>query len=521
MFDQFSSEPQENLLSSVGLAALNSSLNPENAVIVPASGLSPEQNINQLVTVNPADSLLLSEIGGLDTARAVTLVNNNSSDALTGEAMNIAKGKLLELAQAPDFIEKMNIPFGENWNREVANTLKQNWLKGDFSFMPTIEIVAKGEIAGANGAFAQATDTIYLSQKFLRENGTNSQAVADVLLEEIGHSIDSKINIADSPGDEGAIFSAVVQRKELSQNTLFNLKNENDHFTYRLLDSSTLDLELNRITGYYPKKTETESNYTLNVIDPEETQMSDFLKQNSWKTGFDLEISQRYPIPGQIIDFELTIDINNTKFLTSGFSPYTVLGFPNNKDGSYRDKITDVGSYVSWLAVRNGDFVNPDKWTLEIDDGSASPWIFEGININGAVSEKRLAFQGGMNFSYKPKELEKSFEVENFGNYGAYKDKPYEWVGIYQKVNPFNDNGKLFAGKELKLKGQIQVETANVKGDSLNMYFITQPLYSSTSFVGSLFGDTSISTPGGVQLQAAGKIVSPLVTEGTGGADFS
>jgi hypothetical protein len=229
MFDQFSSEPQENLLSPVGLVALNSSLSPENAVIVPASGLSPEQNINQPVTVNPADSLLLSGIGGLDTAGTVTLVNNNSSDALTGEAMNIAKGKLLELAQAPDFIEKMNVPFGENWNREVANTLKQNWLQGDFSFIPPVEIVSKGEIAGANGAFAQATDTIYLSQKFLRENGANSQAVADVLLEEIGHSIDSKINIADSPGDEGEIFAVIVQGKEWSLQEFLKLKANDDN----------------------------------------------------------------------------------------------------------------------------------------------------------------------------------------------------------------------------------------------------------------------------------------------------
>jgi hypothetical protein len=231
MFDQFSSESQENLLSPVGLATLNSSLSTENAVIVPVSGLSPEQNINQPVTVNPADRLLLSGIGGLDTAGAVTLVNNNSSDALTGEAMNIAKGKLLELAQSPDFIEKMNIPFGENWNREVANILKQNWLQGDFSFIPPVEIVSKGEIAGANGAFAQATDTIYLSQKFLRENGTNSQAVADVLLEEIGHSIDSKINVTDSPGDEGEIFGGIVQGKEWSSQEFSTLKTESDNGT--------------------------------------------------------------------------------------------------------------------------------------------------------------------------------------------------------------------------------------------------------------------------------------------------
>jgi hypothetical protein len=38
--------------------------------------------------------------------------------------------------------------------------------------------------------------------------------IAAVLLEEIGHFVDSKINLADTPGDEGAVFSAIVRGRK-------------------------------------------------------------------------------------------------------------------------------------------------------------------------------------------------------------------------------------------------------------------------------------------------------------------
>ena len=91
-----------------------------------------------------------------------------------------------------------------------------------------MKVVSSAEIGGADGAFAAATDTIYLSQEFLAENAMNPAAVADVLLEEIGHSVDARLNVTDAPGDEGAIFAAVVQGKELSQGELQGLKSEDD-----------------------------------------------------------------------------------------------------------------------------------------------------------------------------------------------------------------------------------------------------------------------------------------------------
>ncbi len=440
--------------------------------------------------------------------------------------MSEVYGDLSKFAAEPDFAAKLNLAFGENWDAAGAKALAEGWFQGDFSDIPPVKVVSSAEIAGANGAFAAATDTIYLSKEFLAGNAANPAAVADVLLEEIGHSVDSRLNVTDSPGDEGAIFGAVVQGKELSQNVLFNFKNENDNITGRLFDGSLLDLELAQINGYYPKKTE--GDYTLSEIDPETTQ---FVKKGvlnnqelaKWKTGFNLQMSQRNPIPGQIIDFELTVDTTNTRDSFAPLFPYTVLGYPNNQNGTYGNKVTDIKTYVSWLAVRNGDFVNANQWTLEIDDYSASPWKFEGSEISASVTfEKVLNLAGVFNLKYKEPEVKDSFGIYSHGNDGSYNNKPYEWVGLINKVNPFNNNGKFFGGKTLKLKGQVRVETENVKGDWLSIHLLTQPIYSSTgTFVTPLSpSDTDVNTAGSVELTVAGRIISPLITDGIGGADL-
>ena len=49
-----------------------------------------------------------------------------------------------------------------------------------------------------------------------------------VLIEEIGHFVDAQVNQTDTPGDEGAIFAAVVFGKSLSEEVLQVLKTEDD-----------------------------------------------------------------------------------------------------------------------------------------------------------------------------------------------------------------------------------------------------------------------------------------------------
>ena len=232
--------PEFNNESAIG--PWNASLEPTKAIIpqldanrVLTGGVSQEVNIPTL-TPEAYDNIilpddLLTRMANGAIADSNSSLPDSSVDLLTGQAMSEVYGDLSKFAAGPDFVAKMNLAFGENWDVAGAKALAEGWFNRDFSAIPSVKVVSSAEIGGANGAFAAATDTIYLSKEFLTHNGANPEAVADVLLEEIGHSVDSRLNVTDSPGDEGAIFAAVVQGKELSEGELQGLKSEDDTAT--------------------------------------------------------------------------------------------------------------------------------------------------------------------------------------------------------------------------------------------------------------------------------------------------
>jgi Ca2+-binding RTX toxin-like protein len=152
----------------------------------------------------------------------------DGSQLTLGEAIVTAQDWLTAFANSETFLPTVNLTFGNHFDAKKLTKLRQEWAAKEFNSLPTIEIRTATELNGANGAFAAATNTIYLSQDYIVENSDNLQRIVDVLLEEIGHAVDAQINSVDAPGDEGAIFSALVQRVELDQPTLEVLKAEDD-----------------------------------------------------------------------------------------------------------------------------------------------------------------------------------------------------------------------------------------------------------------------------------------------------
>lgn len=139
------------------------------------------------------------------------------------------KNDLQYLLDDPDFVEKMNLAFSNLWDRDKAKTLLQSLVKGDS--LPAIKVVSSDRIHGGNGAFDSYDNVIYLSARFVADNANNQDAIKNVLLEELGHYLDSQINTTDSAGDEGAIFAAIAQGKQLSESELAALKAEDDTTT--------------------------------------------------------------------------------------------------------------------------------------------------------------------------------------------------------------------------------------------------------------------------------------------------
>ncbi|MCG5057973.1 MAG: hypothetical protein KA714_08200 [Limnoraphis sp. WC205] len=134
------------------------------------------------------------------------------------QALQIANNSLSLFASSPDFNAKMQLAFG---NHKI-------WSTPDLIDFPTIEIRPAAEINNARGAFAAATNTIYLSQELVDENSGNVGAIASVLLEEYGHYLDAQNNAIDSPGDEGELFANLVLGKGLSESELLALWGEDD-----------------------------------------------------------------------------------------------------------------------------------------------------------------------------------------------------------------------------------------------------------------------------------------------------
>ncbi|MGJ5630951.1 M10 family metallopeptidase C-terminal domain-containing protein [Nostoc sp. CALU 1950] len=167
---------------------------------------------------------------------AESLQNNSELDLLdiygiVDKALRDSYDYLSKFRFDPDYSQKLETAFGNDFNREVADKLFDNFADRNFTNIPTIKIVNGGAIAGGNGAFSDNTQKVYLAVEFVNKYANNTARITDVLIEEIGHFVDSQINEIDAHGDEGDIFSELVQGNILSDEDLQVLKAENDIVT--------------------------------------------------------------------------------------------------------------------------------------------------------------------------------------------------------------------------------------------------------------------------------------------------
>lgn len=147
---------------------------------------------------------------------------------------------LMEQSSEPEFIKIIRESFGTSIESGSLNNLLQQWKLGDFSALPEITILSGDNLNGVRGAYSTQTNTIYLSQDFIAT--ASSEDINNVLLEEVGHFIDSFINPVDAPGDEGEIFANLIQGKTLTSQQLESLRNQNDAITIQI-DGKVLQAE--------------------------------------------------------------------------------------------------------------------------------------------------------------------------------------------------------------------------------------------------------------------------------------
>ncbi|NCO76194.1 MAG: hypothetical protein GW795_01275 [Cyanobacteria bacterium] len=161
------------------------------------------------------------------------------------QAITQAETLLLKASLNPSLEANLTTTFGNNYNVTVANNIFSSWRSGDFSNLPKIEILSPTAMNGAQGAYSNSNNTIYLSSSLVESKSIT--AIRDVIIEEYGHFIDAQINDIDSQGDEGEIWRNLVLNKSMTQGELNSIRNENDWGTISV-GGETLNVENSVIT---------------------------------------------------------------------------------------------------------------------------------------------------------------------------------------------------------------------------------------------------------------------------------
>ncbi|NCR58453.1 MAG: DUF11 domain-containing protein [Microcystis aeruginosa LL13-06] len=143
---------------------------------------------------------------------------------------------LNEFADDSLFTEKVRLVFGVDVSSQVFKAL--------IADLPEIEVVGDEVLQGALGAFSTQMGKIYLSQGLVSGDTNKLEAI---LIEEIGHYVDAQINPVDSPGDEGAIFSAFTRGVPLTPEQIQFLESLDDNALITL-DGQTIQVEQSSIS---------------------------------------------------------------------------------------------------------------------------------------------------------------------------------------------------------------------------------------------------------------------------------
>ncbi len=241
-------------------------------------------------------------------------------------------------------LEQLRLAFGEDFSLEAALGLLDAWQTEDFGSLPTIAFLSSAEMGGAHGAYEAETATIYLSKDFFALYQNDQSRLVTLVAEEFGHHLDTVLNgAADSVGDEGAIFAAVLAGETLSADQLARLRQEDDKAAVEFSDEQS------------PRLAELEQNGSQISFENVTSEAGDFITARSYGGGAWGDLNG---------DGLPDLWVNNH---FGGGETFNRTLFVNNGDGTFTDVVNN-GSDVFIAKELQGDY-HGSAWADVDNDG--------------------------------------------------------------------------------------------------------------------------------------------------------
>ncbi|CAD5914344.1 FG-GAP-like repeat-containing protein [Planktothrix agardhii] len=179
----------------------------------------------------------------------IILIGNLSVEPLRAagiieEALTLVEDKLTEFIASPTLATDLQTVFGQSTDIPWARTLLDGLPVSDE--LPQITLVSAELMNGAVGGFDSLTGTVYLADSLIDPNSVitsdtePSPHLVNVIIEELGHWLDSRLNQVDTPGDEGELLAALVQGDGLSASEIARLRSETDQVVVTLEDQTVI-----------------------------------------------------------------------------------------------------------------------------------------------------------------------------------------------------------------------------------------------------------------------------------------
>jgi Ca2+-binding RTX toxin-like protein len=143
------------------------------------------------------------------------------------DVLGIVKEKLQQAATNDGLFAQV---FGDKVNTAEFKAVRGQWAIGDFSQLPSVQVISATDANGADGAYASSTQKIYLSDSLFQSSAAPVSSVlgaVGVLTEETFHWLDDRVG-TDTQGDEGEIAKDLLFGVSLSDSELARIKNKDD-----------------------------------------------------------------------------------------------------------------------------------------------------------------------------------------------------------------------------------------------------------------------------------------------------